>query len=224
MKQIRSRLTYANVVATLALFLALAGAAAYGASHLAKNSVGTPQLKKNSVTAAKIKKGAITGSKIKLSTLGTVPSAELANHARDSDTLQGSGAGSFVRGGGEILTARRDLAIGEEGVPVFDLPGLGPVTAGCVMGTTHPEGEFEFTNESGSTLDDSLRYGGSADGGALAPGDTTGVGGFELNGTWRWQLATRSSPTTMATLSLGFDANASPKACALFAQAIVGSG
>lgn len=225
MKKIHSRLTYANVVATLALFLALVGGAAYGASHLAKNSVGTPQLKKNAVTAAKIRNGTITGNKIKLRTLGTVPSAEFAARAGDSETLQGSGAGSFMRGGGQFLSARRDLAIGDSNVPVFTLPGLGPLTASCKMGTTYPEGGFDFTNQSGTVVDNSLVYGvAGVDGGMVKAGQSTGIGGFELVGAWRWQLATRSSPSTIATLSLGFDGNASPTACAMFAQATVGTG
>jgi hypothetical protein len=64
MKRLRCRLTYANVVATLALFLALGGATAVAASQLGKNSVGSKQLKKNSVTTAKIKNGAVTQAKI----------------------------------------------------------------------------------------------------------------------------------------------------------------
>ena len=84
----RSRLTYSNVMATVAVFIALGGAA-YAAVKLPKNSVGSKQLKKNSVTAAKIKKNAVTtakinkdavtGAKVNESTLGTVPSANLAN-------------------------------------------------------------------------------------------------------------------------------------------------
>jgi hypothetical protein len=64
MRHLRCRLTYANVVATLALFLALGGATAFAASQLGKNSVGSKQLRKNSVTAAKIKNGAVTQAKI----------------------------------------------------------------------------------------------------------------------------------------------------------------
>ncbi|MFT3865066.1 MAG: hypothetical protein QM729_12395 [Solirubrobacterales bacterium] len=52
---IRRRLTYANVIATLALFLAIGGGA-YAATRLPKNSVGTAQLKKGAVTAGKIAK------------------------------------------------------------------------------------------------------------------------------------------------------------------------
>jgi Collagen triple helix repeat (20 copies) len=52
---LRRHLTYANVAATLALFLALGGAA-YAATQLPKNSVGTKQLRNGAVTAAKINK------------------------------------------------------------------------------------------------------------------------------------------------------------------------
>src|ERR1700755_226048 len=50
---LRRHLTYANVAASLALFLALGGAA-YAATQLPKNSVGTNQIRKEAVTAAKI--------------------------------------------------------------------------------------------------------------------------------------------------------------------------
>jgi hypothetical protein len=89
MKNLRSKLTYANVISTLCLFLLLGGGAAVAASQLGKNSVGTKQLKKHSVTTAKIKKQAITAAKVKngtltgtqinASTLGTVPTAQTAN-------------------------------------------------------------------------------------------------------------------------------------------------
>jgi hypothetical protein len=49
----RRKLTYANVVATLALFVALGGAS-YAAFKLPKNSVGTKQLKNGAVTQPKI--------------------------------------------------------------------------------------------------------------------------------------------------------------------------
>jgi hypothetical protein len=53
MSLVRKRLTYANVVATLALFLALGGVG-YAAIKLPKNSVGTKQLKNGAVTGKKI--------------------------------------------------------------------------------------------------------------------------------------------------------------------------
>jgi hypothetical protein len=51
------RLSYANVMATIAVFIALGGAS-YAALKLPKNSVGTKQLKREAVTSAKISKGA----------------------------------------------------------------------------------------------------------------------------------------------------------------------
>jgi hypothetical protein len=64
----RPRLTYANVVATLALFIALGGTS-YAALKLSENSVGARQLKKNPVITAKIKKEGVTAAKVKKGTL-----------------------------------------------------------------------------------------------------------------------------------------------------------
>jgi hypothetical protein len=85
MNPIRKRLTYANVISTLALFLVLGGASALAATNLGKNTVGANQLKKNAVTNAKLKNGAVTGAKINLSTLGAVPNATNAAHATNAD-------------------------------------------------------------------------------------------------------------------------------------------
>lgn len=86
MKSVRQRLTYANVMSSIAVFLVLAGGSALAANQLGKNSVGSKQLKNNAVTSAKIKKGAVTGSKLKLSSIGTVPSATNAGHATSADS------------------------------------------------------------------------------------------------------------------------------------------
>ena len=89
MKRLRGKLTYANVISTLALFLVLAGGSAFAAGKLGKNSVGTKQIKNNAITTAKIKDGAVTGSKIVAAGLGTVPSATNATnaaHAATADT------------------------------------------------------------------------------------------------------------------------------------------
>ena len=56
--RIRKRLTYANVTATLALFLAL-NVGAYAAVRLPANSVGPAQLRNKAVTPAKVAKETI---------------------------------------------------------------------------------------------------------------------------------------------------------------------
>lgn len=58
MKHLRTRLTYANLMSSLAVFLILGGATAFAANQLGKESVGTKQLKKGAVSLAKIKKSA----------------------------------------------------------------------------------------------------------------------------------------------------------------------
>jgi hypothetical protein len=64
LRAVLRRLTYANVIATLALFLALGGGAVWAANHRSAR-VGTGKLKPNAVTAGKIKANAVTQSKIR---------------------------------------------------------------------------------------------------------------------------------------------------------------
>jgi hypothetical protein len=80
-EKLRGRFTYANVVATLALVIAVGGASAFAATKLAKNSVGTKQIKKNAVTSAKVKNQTLTGKDINLAKLGKVPQAQVADTA-----------------------------------------------------------------------------------------------------------------------------------------------
>jgi hypothetical protein len=64
MKRLRNSLTFANVIAVIALFVALGGGA-YAATRLPASSVGTKQLKKEAVTPGKLSataKAAITGA------------------------------------------------------------------------------------------------------------------------------------------------------------------
>ncbi len=58
MKFVRGRLTYANVMSSIAVFLVVAGGTAFAAAELGKNTVGTKQLKKEAVSLAKINSAA----------------------------------------------------------------------------------------------------------------------------------------------------------------------
>jgi hypothetical protein len=67
--QIRKRLTYANVMSSLAVFLILGGATAFaatkiGANEIKANSIKTGKIVKEAVTAGKIKNAAITTGKL----------------------------------------------------------------------------------------------------------------------------------------------------------------
>lgn len=66
---IRGRLTYANVVSTLCLFLLLGGGA-YAAANLKKDSVGSKQLKAGAVNTVDIAHDAVDGTRVKDGSLG----------------------------------------------------------------------------------------------------------------------------------------------------------
>jgi len=57
MSRLVSKLTYANVMATIAVFVALGGVG-YAATRLPRNSVGTKQIRRAAVTPAKLSKAA----------------------------------------------------------------------------------------------------------------------------------------------------------------------
>jgi len=241
MRRLRRHLTFANVVACLALFVALGGAS-YAATQLPKSSVGAKQLKNGAVSAAKLKAkavtaaklgagavgtaaladGAVTGAKVSAGTLGTVPSATRAATAADAATLQGRPASAFVQGEGQILGNTLQLNLGEVGAPILDVPGFGPLTASCeVGGKGGPVGGFKLVNASGTDLSTSLLYPTGSDGAVLRPGKFSSVGGFELVAAWTWTFTTLTAPIRVVTLNLGFDGNATPTACVLTAQAVI---
>jgi hypothetical protein len=78
-KQIRKRLTYANVMSSIAVFLVLGGASAYAAKK-----VGSHQIKGNSITTGKIKREAVATAKIKN---GAVKTNKIAGEAVTSAKL-----------------------------------------------------------------------------------------------------------------------------------------
>jgi hypothetical protein len=88
-KQIRKRLTYANVMSSLAVFLVLGGGAAFAAvSNIAPNSVGPRQLQPRAVKTGYIDRNAVTVGKINLEAVragklarNSVPTNRLRNNA-----------------------------------------------------------------------------------------------------------------------------------------------
>lgn len=97
MKLRRPRLTYANVVASLALFIALGGAS-YAATSLPKGSVGTDQIQAEAVRTGKVADDAVTvvklaqGVRERLAPVGGTPATttttsvpESVKHAQTAD-------------------------------------------------------------------------------------------------------------------------------------------
>jgi hypothetical protein len=81
--RIRARLNYANVVATLALFVALGTGSSYAVSKISGS-----QIRNNSIAGEKLKRNTIGGKRIRESSLGTVPSARNAGSVGGLTTQQ----------------------------------------------------------------------------------------------------------------------------------------
>lgn len=62
--RLRARLSYANVTATLALFIALGGTS-YAAATLGRNTVGSTQIRSNAVGSSEIRSGAVGTSELR---------------------------------------------------------------------------------------------------------------------------------------------------------------
>ncbi len=93
---VRQRLTYSNVIATMALFVALGGVAV-AATQLPRNSVGTRQLKRGAVTSAKLAKKSVINGKLAENSVGpgnigngAVTTAKLAASSVIASTIKNS--------------------------------------------------------------------------------------------------------------------------------------
>jgi hypothetical protein len=182
LKAVRSRLTYANVMSSIAVFLVLGGATAFAAGQLGKNTVGAKQLKKNAVTAAKlqqnavtgskiakdaitaekIKNGAVTGAKVDVASLGTVPkaasaaTAATATKADSAATISGYSRRGLVRVAASAEGASFEAT--RAASPEIALVTAGPFTVygKCFnLGGTNAE-VFIRTSENGSIFDSDL--------------------------------------------------------------------
>jgi hypothetical protein len=131
LKRTRPRLTYANVLSTLALFIALGGGA-YAASQLPADSVGTAQLKAGAVTSKKVKDHTLVRKDVAGGQFATP--IQLAGKlgknatAANSAKLGGIAPTGFLQGTGHAFVVNYDQATGGSVVPV---PGGGHVSILC---------------------------------------------------------------------------------------------
>jgi hypothetical protein len=139
---LRSKLTYANVIATLALFLALGGGA-WAATSLPKSSVGTEQLKNGAVTGKKVKGGSLLASNFKAGQLPAGPAGATGPQGVPGETgprgrgVQGEPGEPGERGPrGERGSAGPE---GEQGIPGAK-GDRGPQGEPGVQGPEGPQG------------------------------------------------------------------------------------
>ena len=101
--QVRQRLTYANVMATVAVFIALGGSS-YAAlqidsGDIANNSVRGADVRNRTLSDRDVKRNGLTGRSIRESRLGRVPRAQLADRVGGltaSDLVLKCPEGTFV--------------------------------------------------------------------------------------------------------------------------------
>jgi hypothetical protein len=142
--RLTSRLTYANVMATIAVFIALGGTG-YAAIHLPRNSVGRRQLRTHAVSSSKLAVGAVTASRVRSNsltgaqinegTLGTVPSAlaaGAAQNAANADRLNGVSAADLrVRcPGGTVPYAGACFEVGQRAATNWSAAAIACAGAG----------------------------------------------------------------------------------------------
>lgn len=120
---LRSRLTYSNVVATLALVLALGGGTVYAASKIGKDTVTSKSIKKGAVKSSDLAKNAVSGKKVKD---GSLEAGDLA--AGVIPQLKANVIGSSSAGPVTGLTTATFVPLPLSGTTSFT-PEQGDVTA-----------------------------------------------------------------------------------------------
>ena len=186
---LNGRLTFANVVALLALFMSLAGGV-YAASK-----INGKHIKKGTIAGKSVKPDTLTGKQIDESKLGTVP---------DAAALAGSGPGAFVSSG-DIKRIRFDVTTAGGPPTKQTVLALGPlqVTASCEKGL------FELTASTsaaggGWDVGYAFNHGNSdTDGGFLGSSPQVFLGNSFTNATQRYVgTFTYNDPST--TISVPF--------------------
>jgi len=178
MRGLRGHLTYANVMASIAVFVSLGGGA-YAATELPRNSVGTAAIRNGAVTtrnlangtvtAEKVAAGSLTGHQIDVAQLGTVPSAGHASTAESATTATTAGhattADSATTAGtansATTATNADHATTSDSATNATTLDGLAPsafqsrVSGACASNTAltqiHSDGSVSCTNVGSNT-------------------------------------------------------------------------
>jgi hypothetical protein len=157
-RRLLARLSYANVVSTLALILALGSGGALAASQLAVRSVGEPQLRPGAITASKIRKNAVTAPKIKALAVkngklagGAVDASKLAKGAVSAEKLA-NGAVSTEKLAAEAVTGEKvnEATLGT--VPSAgraEVAGFADAANPAAFAKVGETGELDASNSSG---------------------------------------------------------------------------
>jgi hypothetical protein len=203
MSWIRRRMTFANAVAIVALFVALGGTG-YAAIKLPKNSVGTKQLKNGAVTAKKVKAHTLLATDFKPGQLpagaqgpkgdpgaitGTLPSGVTLKGRWDTELFNASG-------GPQRIEAAISFGLQLASAPTAHYIGVGaPIASGCSGNVGAPGAspgnlcvfasfETNITPGTGTTFNATGNDGQADPFGAGVAGTATAAASTRFGGTW----------------------------------------
>ena len=181
-RRTRAKLTYGNVVSSLALFVALGGTSY--ALTLPRNSVGSPQIRGGAVRAPEIQSGAVRSREVKNRSLGVTDLSMAARRALRGRTGNPGAAGPSGPPGPSGVTYRAAINSGgarvrgnavtsstrgvNEYVVGFDRPVddcVSTATLATVEGgltEIPPAGRITLSRESGRVLVKTYNAGGAA--------------------------------------------------------------
>lgn len=113
MRQVLGRMTYARVVSTLALFIALGGGA-YAVS-IGKNDVGPKQIREGAVRSAEIKDHAVKGRDIAANTIGggKIKNGSLGDADIDVEELLAGATAAFSERGSQCDPGAAHVTCGD---------------------------------------------------------------------------------------------------------------
>jgi hypothetical protein len=207
MKRVLGNLTYANVMATVAVFIALGGAS-YAAIKLPRNSVGAKQLKAGAVTPAKLNqasRSALVGpagapgpqgpagpaGHAGADLTGTKPLAPGETQTGSFSAIAGEPSGTTSRFMALSVSFPRPLASPLDGKHVVFLkttersaphcPGVGQAEPGffCAYAGVEQKATLSFNFE-----DPETGFGGTSRFGAVAFAQTTTKEQGDISGSW----------------------------------------
>jgi len=133
-RQIRKRLTYANVTATIALFMALGGATAIAANQLPRNSVGPRQLQPNAVRTGFLARNAVRTGKIAFEAVraGKIAKNAVVTNRLRNGAVSGAKLANQAVGTGKLGKLAVDTSrLGNESVQTGKI-GSGAISTGKI--------------------------------------------------------------------------------------------
>ena len=151
----RGRGMFANVIAMVALFVALGG------TVYASTSINGSDINKHSIPGNRLKDNTVTGAQINLSKLGKVPSAATADSATNATNATNAASANAVK---EITSFQYAANNGDSGTVVLnDFFGL-TLRASCVSGANQGLTVTAASAASGAVISFSSTWSGSTGG------------------------------------------------------------